>query len=74
MEIIEINGEYRIEHDGEKYTPEAIIEHIRENGHPRESVSYFANPENWQDFRGIAQRIDSVFDAKDKIRRKRQRI
>jgi len=62
--------EYFILHDGREFSEQLAIEHFRTNGHPREPMHIYAPFSRYQEMEGIAARIDSIFKAKEEIRKR----
>jgi len=61
MEIVKRDGEYRIKYDGREWQIGELENHIANNGHLGEPVSFVANDmSDWRERYEIAERIKSI--------------
>lgn len=62
---IKYNGkELEIFHTGDIYSKERLIEHLSENGHEREFVSYYLSFKFYEKCKEISGLVDQLFDKK----------
>ena len=65
MEIVCIQGAYRIKHDGELWTQNELELHVSYNGHLEERVSFVApNMRMYREMGKIAENIESKFNVR----------
>ena len=66
------NKKLRFYHDNKEWTFEDLKKHFKENGHPRENISYAVPKDVYFKCKKIVDTIDRIFDEKGIPRNIRQ--